>query len=43
MNRKSRRFTPGRVSIYLVPALLGVILLGLLATLIVVFVTSTGL
>lgn len=43
MNRKSKRFTPGRMSTYLVPALLVVILLGLLATLIVVFITSTGL
>jgi hypothetical protein len=43
MNRKSKRFTPGRMGTYLVPVALAVIFLGLLATLIVVFVTSTGL
>ncbi len=43
MNRKSKRFTPGRTSTFLVPVLLAVIFLGLLATLVVVFVTSIGL
>lgn len=43
MNRKSKRFTPNKWSTYLVPALLLVILLGLLATLIVVVLTLSGL
>jgi hypothetical protein len=42
MNRKSKRFTPSKMSTYLVPALLLLILLGLVATLIIVAITSAG-
>jgi len=43
MNRKSKRFTPGKWSNVLVPVLLLIILLGLGMTLVVVLVASLGL
>jgi len=43
MNRKSKRFTPGKWSAVLVPVILLIILLGLVATLIVVFAASFGM
>jgi len=43
MNRKSKRFTPGKWSTVLIPVLLLVILLGLGMTLVVVLVASLGL
>jgi len=43
MKRQSKRFIPGKWSAVLVPAILLIILLGLVTTLIVVFAASFGM
>jgi hypothetical protein len=43
VSRPSKRFTPSRLTEWVVPALMGLILLGLVITLIVVALAAAGL